>query len=111
MIRVTIERKADKKIASFTIKGHANFDQYGSDIVCAGVSSVSFGAINAVEALTNVVPVVEQGGEGGYLRCEIPGNLPNNTEDKVQLLLEGMLVSLRTIEESYRDYIKITFKK
>ena len=38
------------------------------DIVCAGASAVSFGAINAVHALTGVTPEIEQG-EDGFLRC------------------------------------------
>ncbi|MCU9592883.1 ribosomal-processing cysteine protease Prp [Caldibacillus thermolactis] len=110
MINVTIVRKDDGQISSFTVEGHANFDMYGSDIVCAGVSAVTFGAINAVEALTSCIPTVEQGGEGGYLYCEVPKDLPAEEEEKVQLLLSGMIVSLQTIEESYSDYIKITFK-
>lgn len=111
MIHVTIERNTDGKISAFTVEGHANFDEYGSDIVCAGVSAVTFGVINAIEALTQVVPVVEQGGEGGYLHCKITENLPDEIQANVQLLLEGMLVSLQTIEESYSDYVNITFKK
>ena len=29
----------------------------------------------------------------------------------IQLILESMIVSLQTIEQDYRKYIKITFKK
>ena len=43
------------------MSGHAFFAKRGKDIVCAGVSAVSFGAINAVHALTGVEPVIEQG--------------------------------------------------
>ncbi len=41
---------------------------------------------------------------------KVPKDLPAEEEEKVQLLLSGMIVSLQTIEESYSDYIKITFK-
>jgi Protein of unknown function (DUF464). len=110
MITVTIHRNQKGFIQSFTIKGHANFARRGSDIVCAGVSAVTFGTINAVEALTGIVPDVDQGSEGGYLHCRIPEGLPAETEEKVRLLLEGMLVSLKTIERDYHEYITITFK-
>lgn len=110
MINVIIQRSGEKEIHSFTVTGHANFAKHGSDIVCAGVSAVTFGAINAVEELTKVVPVIEQGGEGGYLYCQVPNGLPKETNDKVQLLLQGMLVALQTIEASYGNYVKITFK-
>jgi hypothetical protein len=28
------------------VKGHANFDEHGKDIVCAGVSAIIMGALN-----------------------------------------------------------------
>jgi uncharacterized protein len=110
MIDITITRNSSETIQSFVISGHAFFAKRGSDIVCAGVSAVSIGAINAVHALTGITPVIEQS-EEGFLSCTIPDDLPEGTGENVQLLLEGMVVSLQTIEEEYGQYIKITFKK
>ncbi|TKH04713.1 ribosomal-processing cysteine protease Prp [Peribacillus simplex] len=106
MIKVVFDAPHER-IASFTLSGHANFAKKGSDIVCAGVSAVSFGAVNAIMSLTDVEPEIEQGREGGYLRCVIPGNLSPESEEKVQLLLNGMLISLQTIERDYGKYMKI----
>ncbi|MED3571462.1 ribosomal-processing cysteine protease Prp [Cytobacillus praedii] len=110
MIDVTVIRNKSDKIQSFVISGHAFFAKRGKDIVCAGVSAVSVGAINAVHAITGVTPLIEQK-DDGFLSCEIPDKLPDDTYEKIQLLLEGMVVSLRTIEEEYGQHIKITFKK
>ena len=107
MIKVHIERTEEGKIKSFTLSGHANFAKRGRDIVCAGVSAVSFGAVNSIFALTNVKPQVKQGGKGGYLRCELPDIEDRATEEKVQLLLEAMIVSLQTIEKEYGQYMQI----
>jgi len=109
MISITINRSESESIQSFKISGHAFFADRGKDIVCAGASAVSVGAINAVHALTGVTPEIEQG--DGFLRCVIPDKLPEDINEKVQLLLEGMIVSLQTIEEEYGEHIKITFKK
>ncbi|KAB2338704.1 ribosomal-processing cysteine protease Prp [Cytobacillus depressus] len=109
MIEITVTRNKSEMIQSFAISGHAFFAERGNDIVCAGVSAVSVGAINAVHSLTGVTPEIEQ--ESGLLRCIIPEHLPDHTQEKVQLLLEGMVVSLQTIEEQYGQHIKITFKK
>ncbi|AOH55931.1 hypothetical protein ABE28_016335 [Peribacillus muralis] len=106
MIKVVFDAPQER-IASFTLSGHANFAKKGSDIVCAGVSAVSFGAVNAIMSLTDVKPEIEQGREGGYLRCAIPANISPESEEKVQLLLNGMLVSLQTIERDYGKYMKI----
>jgi uncharacterized protein len=109
MIRIMITRTESESISTFEISGHAFFANRGKDIVCAGVSAVSVGTINAVHALTGVTPEIENG--DGFLRCVVPENLPADINEKVQLLLEGMAVSLRTIEEEYGKHIKITFKK
>ena len=109
MINITIYRTESGTIQSFEISGHAFFANRGQDIVCAGASAVSVGSINAVHAITGITPEIEQG--DGFLRCVIPENLPEDINEKVQLLLEGMAVSLRTIEEEYGEHIKITFKK
>lgn len=110
MIRAMINRTKSGSIQSFTISGHAGFAAHGSDIVCAGVSAVSFGAVNSIISLTGITPDIEQGADG-FLRCEIPDNLPEETQEKVQLLLEGMVVSLQTMERDYGKHIKLTFKK
>ena len=64
MINITINRNETGLIQSFTMSGHALFANHGSDIVCAGASAVSFGAINAIHELTGITPEIEQGEEG-----------------------------------------------
>jgi uncharacterized protein len=110
MIDAVIYRTESGAIQSFAISGHAFYAERGQDIVCAGVSAVSVGAINAVHALTGITPEIDQDADG-FLRCTLPEDLPDSIDEKVQLLLEGMVVSLQTIEEEYREHIKITFKK
>ncbi|BBW95429.1 ribosomal-processing cysteine protease Prp [Geobacillus icigianus] len=108
MIRVTIEREADGRIRAFTMDGHAEFAERGQDIVCAGASAVSFGTINAIEALVGVSPHVSLSQDGGYLRCELPKLEEAAAAEKVQLLLEAMVVSLKTIERDYGKFIRVT---
>ncbi|KAA9023119.1 ribosomal-processing cysteine protease Prp [Niallia endozanthoxylica] len=110
MIQITINRNRSGLIQSFTITGHALFDEHGKDIVCAGASAVSFGAINAVHELTGIIPSIEQG-EDGFLSVAVPEDIPDTVQEKIQLILEAMVISLQTIEEQYGEHIKITFKK
>ncbi len=110
MIKITITRSSDQRLHSVTIVGHAEYDEPGKDIVCAGVSAVTFGAANAVEELCGVALQVEQG-KSGFLRFLIPTNHDGIIQDKIQLLMESMLVSLQTIERSYSDFITITTNK
>lgn len=110
MIRVNIYRKPDGTITSFKMSGHANYADHGQDIVCAGASAVAFGTINAVIALTDVKLNIEQG-ESGFLQCKVPQKVSQEAFDQVQLLLEGMVVSLQTIERDYRQHLKVTSNK
>jgi uncharacterized protein len=110
MIEITINRNETGLIQSFTMSGHALFADHGSDIVCAGASAVSFGAINAIHELTGITPDIEQG-EDGFLNCRLPDYISKSDQEKIQLLLEGMVISLQTIEEQYGEHIQITFKK
>ncbi|WP_243290691.1 ribosomal-processing cysteine protease Prp [Bacillus sp. FJAT-47783] len=106
MIQVNINRSKDGLIRSFKMSGHAYYDDPGKDIVCAGASAVSIGTVNALEEIVGVVPVIQMN-DKGFLQVELPDDLDSKSNEKVQLLLEGMLVSLRTIERDYEDYIRI----
>ncbi|AKG04214.1 MULTISPECIES: ribosomal-processing cysteine protease Prp [Salimicrobium] len=96
---------ADQRILGFEISGHAESGPYGHDLVCAAVSAVSFGAANALMEVAGCEPEIVQGGEGGYLKVILTGK--DKEEEKALTLLEGLLISLRTIEQDYSQYITI----
>ena len=89
------------------MSGHANAGPHGQDIVCAGASAVSFGTVNAIHTLCNVQLDIEMDDNGGFLCCSVPTGLDKQTYEKVQLLLEAMVVSLTSIAEAYTKHIKI----
>ncbi len=87
-------------VQKLTVSGHANYDQYGKDIVCAGVSAIVTGGINALmECERKNVEVINKKNELGI-------NVINNNE-KIQIILTTILIQLQTIEKSYKEYIKI----
>lgn len=107
MITVQVERNAKGDIKNFTMDGHADFAPHGSDIVCAGATAVSFGTVNAIYKLCDVVLETDMSEDGGFLRCNVPDGLDHATYEKVQLLLEAMIVALQSIESEYGDHIQI----
>ena len=57
MIKVEVSKNM------ISIKGHANFGDYGSDIVCASVSSTVLTTINAIMSIcTDTISVVQSSG-------------------------------------------------
>lgn len=105
MITIKLERNGRGHIVRFTVSGHAYYGDPGKDIVCAGVSAVTVGTVNAVEKLTGLIPEAEA--RSGYLSVQLPPDGDIAAQDRAQLLLEGMVVALMSIVESYGKYVKI----
>lgn len=110
MITVTIYSDENRKSYGFEISGHALSDVYGRDLVCAGASAVSFGAVNAIHHITGIQPQIEQGAEGGYLSVKLPNDLDPETDDKLQVILNTMVTQFYTMTASYSDYIELKYK-
>lgn len=103
MIKIDIRRNERQRILSFAVSGHAGYDDPGKDIVCAGVSAVTVGAVNAIERLTGIVPQARM--KSGFLSAALP---PEGVDSEpAQLLLEGMVVALEDMAEEYGKYVRI----
>ena len=94
MIKVSI--KEDEIL----IKGHAMFDDFGKDIVCASVSSIAITTINAIVEFDNTSIDVSQ--NDGYLKIDI---LKHNKN--VDILISNMIKLFEELEKKYPNNIKI----
>jgi uncharacterized protein YsxB (DUF464 family) len=100
MTNVIIRKKEDL-IFEIEVNGHAMSAQYGNDVVCAGISSVVFGACNSLDELSNYNTEQILVEDGKVL-------IPNLAKEKnVQLICQVLIVQLKTIERSYPKYISI----
>jgi uncharacterized protein YsxB (DUF464 family) len=106
VIRVNVAReRSSGHIVGFTVEGHALFAEAGKDIVCAGVSAVTVGTVNAAETVAGVELSTRM--SEGLLSAVVPKGLSETKEASLQLLLESMVVMLQTIEQSYGKYIRL----
>ena len=103
MIKVQIN-KTDNKDSSLIVSGHSNYDEHGRDIVCAGVSAVVTGGLNAL-AIENKDKISYRV-EDGYVNVDVL----DIKDDKLQAIMDVIVIQLRTIEESYKKYVKISEK-
>jgi uncharacterized protein YsxB (DUF464 family) len=106
MIAITFVRDgADRRIVSFAVEGHAKYAKPGKDIVCAGVSAVSVGTVNAIETLAGIeLPATMK---NGWLSSDVPVLDDAEADGRMQLLLESMAVMLETIATSYGKHVVI----
>ena len=100
MIKIQIN-KTNNKYSSLIVSGHSNYDEHGKDIVCAGVSAIVTGGINALAAIDK--NVISFRVDDGYVNLDVLDIKNNN----IQLIMDVIIIQLRTIEESYKKYVKI----
>lgn len=104
MIRITVERDQQRRIDRVVIRGHARFGEYGQDIVCAGVSAISIGLVNACETLLGV-RLHQDDDADGKLDCRVPDGLDPETDDRVRFLMEAMVTALQSVAQEYSSYV------
>ena len=99
MIKVKIE-KANAKYKKITITGHALYDDYGKDIVCAAASSIVTTTVNGILALKK--------GSLSYMVSKIGMKIDIKTEDQTtQILIKNMISLLKELEGNYPDNIEV----
>ncbi|SEN34531.1 ribosomal-processing cysteine protease Prp [Lihuaxuella thermophila] len=107
MIRIEVERDGQGEVERVLITGHANYGEYGRDIVCAAVSGISIGMVNAIEKMFGVQVHADDDGDG-KVDCRLPKGLDDPEKiAKIRLLMEAMAVSLRNMADEYPDYVKM----
>ena len=98
MIKVLIKREGNKFI-SLEVKGHAKSAEQGKDLVCAGVSTVLTGGFNSLESPKSFELKLEE----GYALAKAIKEVSSHDE----VVLETIINSLKTMEESYPQFINI----
>lgn len=107
MIQIIVRRN-QHGIEEVVISGHANAAEHGSDIVCAAVSGISFGVLNAIQPLLGLLPDVQQAQRGGgFLRWCLHRLDDDKLQEKQQLLAESMVISLLAVSEQNGKYVSV----
>lgn len=99
MIKVQITAK-DNNIKKINIKGHAGYDDYGKDIVCSSVSSITITTVNAILMFDkNYISYNEKKDN-----FEVVINENNDITNK---LIQNMINLLTELSQDYPKNIKI----
>ena len=99
MIKIVIKRDVSSdKIISIEVKGHANSDVYGKDLVCAAVSAIITGGFNALKDKEYDFKLDE--GHSYVKALDIPS-------DYDAVVLKTIETQLQTVEESNSEFVRI----
>lgn len=108
MIKINIKRDKEDNIQRFIVKGHAGFSEYGSDIVCAGVSAIAYTAVGAMKNMVGKCNYVEK---NGYMECTVPEGISDEKKKIANIILEAAVIGFKQIEFSYREYVSVSDKE
>ncbi|HUY11692.1 MAG TPA: ribosomal-processing cysteine protease Prp [Candidatus Dormibacteraeota bacterium] len=97
MLTVTFFEDSRGRLSSFVASGHAQFADYGEDIVCAAVSSVLQAARLGLEEHARVAPEVEQ--ESGDMSLRVRSE--DRRRDDVRAILATALLAVERIAAQY----------
>jgi len=107
MIRISVERDSQGQVTRVLIKGHANYREHGKDIVCAAVSGISIGMVNAIETMFGVRMHADNDGDG-KVDCRLPSErIAPDVEGKIRLLMETLVVMLKGVADEFPSYVTI----
>src|SRR5574344_585450 len=97
MIKVRITKK-DNKIDKIVMSGHAMYDDFGKDIVCAAASSIAITSVNAILKINE---------KAITLKSDDDLEIKVNTHDSVtDILVNNMIDLLIELQEQYKENIK-----
>ena len=100
MIKVKVESKDKKHIECVRILGHADYDEYGKDIVCSSVSSIVTTTVNGIYEINKEFLIVEEIDDGMIITIL--------KDDSIcEKLIRNMLSLLSELAESYPENITV----
>ena len=99
MIRIHVISK-EKHLKEIIIEGHALYDDYGKDIVCAAVSATYLCTVNAIFSLNENSITVEDKKDKKII-------FVNKQDQTINILLKNMLNCLSSLEKQYPKNIKL----
>ena len=109
MTEIEILRK-NGRIISYKAVGHAEYDEYGSDIVCAALSTALQFPLVGFQDVLEIYPRFEISSEG-LLSVELADMDLKGKEREVNTLLESMLVIVKQLSKDYPKNIKLVEKE
>ena len=104
-------KKQNDDIICVECSNHTGFADYGKDIVCAGVSSITQTAVLGIKKLTKLKHSYKIDEKTGYLKLELLDIDKNSADYKnAQVILKTMQLGIKSLQEQYPKYIKLEDK-
>lgn len=99
--------KKSNIFVGFECSGHAGYDDYGKDILCASISALTLGCVLGVTKTLGISASVSRKDNDGYLKMELPNGLSEDKLKSADLLISVLYEALSDLKNGYPKYIKM----
>lgn len=103
MISILFKKK-NNELVSFFINGHSGYAEFNHDIICSAVSALSISIANGIIEIQKIEADVSM--KDGFLSLSVDSKDHQDIKN-CQVLLQTMLLGVKSIEKQYSDYIKV----
>ena len=104
MVEVTFYRDSQDRLSSVFARGHADFGEYGQDIVCAAVSAILQALRLGLETYAGIPLDANQ--EPGELHLRWPENARDDAA--LRAIVTTAELSIERIAEQYPEQVRLT---
>ena len=95
--------KSGCDLLGYEISGHADYDDYGRDIVCASVSSAAYMTANTITEILGVGAECEVD-ESGRMKILLTGKVKSAVD-----IIKGFELHMNSLMEDYPDNINVIY--
>lgn len=99
MVRVDITYSDN--LLDIIIDGHSGYADYGNDIVCAGVSAITYAAMSVLDDFNADIDISD-----GH--CHIQARYTDDEQDYFDGVVEMIMSGYMAISEKYPDFVSIS---
>ena len=103
MIKISVRYTSTGEFISLTSMGHANSAPHGEDLICAAVSGILLGGINALKGKNFTLKSDEN--KGIIELCNI-GKMDKHDE----IVIETIIAQLQSVSRDNPKYLKISIE-
>ena len=102
---INIDLLIDKKdeIVGFEITGHAEYDEYGKDLVCSAVTILAYSCVNSLDKYIDDVTFSDD-------EITMSVEIKNPNRD-TEVIFDYFNTGIETLLGNYSSYVKLNYKE
>ena len=103
MINVDLLINQKDEIVGFEVKGHAEYDEYGKDLVCSAVTIIAYTCVNSLDKYADDVIFTDN-----EVTMSVSITCPNRDTD---VIFDYFKTGIETLLGNYSSYVKLNYKE